>query len=104
MARQSEERSRSPAYRILNVPSVSTRGSWMEAGSLHDIAGGAFRKGCPLAVGVCLPGAGVQVTGPPLPQLKVTELEYPFTEVRIPLRVAVPVTPAVCGELLILIV
>jgi len=54
-------------------------------------------------VGVTLPGAGVHVTGPPLPQLKVTELEYPFTEVRIPLRVAVPVTPAVCGELLILI-
>ena len=52
---------------------------------------------------LCRLVAGVHVTGPPLPQLKVTELEYPFTEVRIPLRVAVPVTPAVCGELLILI-
>jgi len=55
-------------------------------------------------VGVTLPGVGVHVTGPPLPQLKVTELEYPFTEVRFPLNIAIPVTPAVWGELLMLIV
>jgi len=55
-------------------------------------------------VGVTLPGAGVHVTGPPLPQLKVTELEYPFTDIKVPLKVALPVTPAVWGELLMLIV
>ena len=57
-----------------------------------------------LAVGVRLPGPGVHVTGPPLPQLKVTELEYPFTDDTVPSNVAIPVTPAVCGELLMLIV
>jgi len=48
-----------------------------------------------LAVGVRLPGPGVHVTGPPLPQFKITKLEYPLRDVRVPLKVAIPVTPAV---------
>jgi hypothetical protein len=51
---------------------------------------------------VTLAEEGVQVSGPPLPQLNVTELEYPLIEVTVPLNVAVAVTPTVCGELLTL--
>ena len=84
-----------------SVRTITSGGNDVEVVVLHHIAADAHCKRGPSSRR-WLAEEGVQVTGPPLPQLNVTELEYPFTEVSVPLNVAVPVTPAVCGELLTL--
>ena len=71
---------------------------------LHHIAADAHRKSSPARRRRDAPRSGRTRHRPPLPQLKVTELEYPFTDIKVPLKVALPVTPAVWGELLMLIV
>ena len=58
----------------------------------------------PLAVGVTLPGLGVQVAGGevvPAAQLRLTAELYPFAAVSLPENVAFCLIQAVCGELLI---
>lgn len=54
----------------------------------------------PAFEGVAVAGFTVQLGGAPVPQLRATELEYPFNAVRVPVNCTEELTLVVSGELL----
>lgn len=58
-------------------------------------------KGAPATVGVTEAGVTVHVGGAPVPQLRFTALAYPFSALRVPVKVPGWFTVADNGELLI---